>query len=388
MKAQFKICSLLLVGFLFIMSCQREPTGVLIHEPTLPEATYDYTSVNDLVEGFRFSQTLSFDGNTLNTHNNSTVITGAMNGMEISSDEVATLGRVLFYDNRLSKNNSIACASCHQQSAGFADPEILSQGFGGERTDRNSMSIANPIAKRNFFWDGRSASLNNLALQPIFNHVEMGIETTDELVSKIRQEDYYDDLFTAAYGSSEVNIERIEEAMAQFVGSIFKSDSRFDEGLESNFENFSPLEKHGMTLFFSETTNCSSCHNGVNFASPTSFSNNPYMATAGTTNIGLDEVYEDQGFANGKFSIPSLRNISLTAPYMHDGRFSTLREVLDHYNSGVANHKDLDVKLIKNNQPVKMNLTDLDMDALEAFLLTLTSKTITTDVRYSNPFQS
>jgi len=355
----------------------------------LPSEPYDYLSVNEEVKDFILPKELTTDSDTpITTGNNSLVLNGSTTGLKVTSDELATLGRVLFYDRNLSKNNSIACASCHKQEFAFADGEQRSQGFGGQETKRNSISITNPVAKNNFFWDGRAGSLNQLALEPVFNHIEMGIDSPQELVAKVRAQDYYEDLFEDAFGSKEIELRQIEEAIAQFVGSVFKADSRFDEGLEVNFSNFSQLEKHGMALFFSEKTNCASCHNGVNFASPTAARNNPYVSTLGTTNIGLQMEYDDPGFINGKFTIPSLRNVALTAPYMHDGRFNTLREVLDHYNTGVVNHPDLDIKLKRNNQPVRMELTELDMQALEAFMLTLTSKTITTDERYSNPFRT
>jgi len=382
-RTYFTLAFLSLVAF---FGCEKNPPISSEHVPTLPEVPFDYLSVNDALEEFQLPQTISIGDDDVETNDNSVRLSGAHTGMEITSDEIVTLGRVLFYDRNLSKNNSIACASCHHQEAAFADRSKVSQGFAGGMTSRNSMSIANPIAKRNFFWDGRAFSLNDLALQPVFNHIEMGIDSPEELVAKVSQEAYYAELFQQAYGSSRIDANKISTAIAQFVGSIFKNDSKFDEGLDSGFSNYSELEKHGMALFFSDVTNCSSCHNGANFASPTKTFNNPYMATAGTTNIGLDLIYEDQGFSDGKFSIPSLRNIALTGPFMHDGRFNSLREVLDHYNDGVQAHKDLDSKLIRNGAPRKMNLTELDLQALEAFLITLTSKTIATDEKYSNPF--
>jgi len=213
----------------------------------------------------------------------------------------------------------------------------------------------------------------------------MGMENMDELTAKLSQNEYYDDLFVKAYGSENITPNRLAESISQFVASIFKRDSKFDTGLQNDFSNFSELEKHGMALFFSETTQCAKCHAGANFSTPTGFGNE-YEDTGGSTNIGLNLVYEDNGFENGKFKIPSLRNISLTAPYMHDGRFETLGEVLDHYNDGIQPHEDLDHKLNNNGTPVSMGLTDLDMRAMEAFLNTLTSATITTDERFSNPF--
>jgi len=380
---------------ILVISCSKEPTAVLPHAPELPEVAFDYQSISDEFATFKLPKTLKVGENEITTGNISEEIVLNANTLipELASNEVIELGRVLFYDNRLSKNNSIACASCHQQNFAFADGLATSPGFAGQITRRNSMSLANPVAKEHFFWDGRVSSLESLALEPVFNHIEMGMNSHEELIAKLEKEAYYPELFDKAYGTSRITKNRIEEAIGQFVSSIFKADSKFDEGLTNGFANMSELEKHGMALFFSDETQCASCHNGANFATPTfsgqnSIQHNPYAVTSGTTNIGLDLVYDDPGFADGKFSIPSLRNIALTAPYMHDGRFNTLREVLDHYNEGVQEHKDLDPKLLRSGKAQRMGLTELDLQAMEAFMLTLTSKTITTDVRFSNPFKS
>ncbi len=382
---------------LLMWSCSDEVGGNAIHVPVLPDAPLNYQGVTDNVEDFKLPQSLALAGQNIETN----VIPNPIhediffpNDIDpsftnpIVSNEIARLGRVLFYDNRLSKNNSISCASCHKQTLGFADDVALSEGFGGSKTLRNSMTIANPMVNRTFFWDGRSHSLRDLALQPIFDHVEMGIDSPEELISKIRQESYYPELFEAAFGDEIINRERVSDAIGSFVASIFTHDSKFDAGLKDEFAQFSELEKHGMGLFFSTQTNCSSCHNGINFASPTSNFNNPYGETGGTTNIGLDLQYSDPGFEKGKFKIPSLRNITMTGPYMHDGRFDNLRSVLEHYNDNIKPHTDLDSKLSSTAGPVRMGLTELDLDALEAFLGTLTSRSIATDERFSNPFQS
>ena len=354
------------------------------HVPSLT-ASSDYDAIIQDVEEFSLPEELSSSTATIFPN----VIGSSVNNTDFTHNhnEKALLGRVLFYDNRMSKNNSISCASCHKQQLAFSDDASLSFGFGGKQTIRNSMSITNPMLNSSFFWDSRSRSLEDLALRPVFDHVEMGMDSREELIAKISAESYYDELFEEAYGSDRITESRISEALAAFVSSMFSGDSKFDEGLDQNFENYSELEKHGMALFFNEKTQCASCHNGINFASPQGFSSsNPYRRTDGTTNIGLDLVYEDPGFADGKFKIPSLRNIALTSPYMHDGRFETLREVIDHYDHGIQAHEDLDPKLHNNGEPIRLNLTELDKDALEAFLVSLTSKSILTDDKFSNPF--
>lgn len=378
----FSIISTSIVMLIMVVACNNLDPLDGTHEPILPAVPFDYLSVNEDLSEFTNSNSIDVAGEQ------SIILPGMtfFRGSDIESNELATLGRVLFYDNRLSKNNSISCASCHDQTAGFADKSSVSPGFGGGMTSRNSMALANPIFNETFFWDGRTRSLGDLALQPVFNHVEMGMNDFKEVATKINAEPYYNALFTDAFGFNNVTEENVSKALASFVSSIFKADSKFDDGLKNEFENFSPLEKHGMALFFSQETQCSSCHSGANFSTPTGF-NNPYEETSGTTNIGLDLVYDDPGFASGKFKIPSLRNVALSAPYMHDGRFSDLRGVLDHYNEGIAAHNDLDSKLIVNGQPRKMHLTDLDLDAMEAFLNTLTSASLATDTKYSNPFK-
>ena len=384
-----------------MIACNRE--NVLpenLKAPQLPETSYDYKAVMSEVQNFRLPGTLTnaglngsdiiiVDGGEVINHggeiDNSLQNSNILNN-QVTSNEVATLGRVLFYDEQLSKNNSISCASCHKQELAFSDNVQFSEGFGGKLTSRNSMSIANPIVNESFFWDSRSQSLRDLALRPIQNHVEMGMESIQELTSKISNTDYYDELFQKAYGSSQVTGDKIANALSQFVASVFKKDSKFDQALESGFNNMSELEKHGLALFFSNETKCASCHTGANFSTPTG-NDSPYQETAGTANIGLNTIYEDNGFGEGKFRIPSLRNIALTGPYMHDGRFATLREVLNHYNQGIKPHAELDEKLHSAGTPIRLGLTDLDLDALEAFLNTLTSETIRSDEKFSNPFQ-
>lgn len=383
MKYTFLVFSFL-TSLVLIFSCQQDVAEGLEHTPVLPEVPFDYLAVMAQIDDFKMPERINSGLAQFETD----VISTSGVRTPVQSNAIATLGRVLFYDNRMSKNNSISCASCHKQTHGFADDQRISVGFGGEMTTRNSMSIVNPIVNETFFWDGRTRNLEVLSLEPVFNHVEMGITSSTELINKLEGESYYRELFQEAYGSARINEEGIQTALAQFVASIFSNDTKFDQGIPEDFQNFSELEKLGMALFFSERTNCSSCHNGINFSSPTGFVGNPYGATAGTTNIGLDLVYEDKGFAEGKFKIPSLRNIALTAPYMHDGRFSTIKEVIQHYNENIKPHHELDPKLHVEGIPVSLNLTGLEVDALEAFLNTLTSPTIAFEEKFSNPFKS
>lgn len=343
---------------------------------SLPEEMYNYANP-DLPDHFLANEVRRID----NTPNDNRV-----------TDAGATLGRVLFYDARLSANNTISCASCHLQTSGFPDSRRLSIGFEGGETGRNSMSLANARYYDNghFFWDERAGTLEQQVLLPIQDDVEMGL-TLDELVTKIQAEEYYEPLFTEAFGSSVVNTNRIANALAQFVRSMVSYQSKFDEGMilvggdeDEDFPNFSQLENLGKDLFFSGRTQCSNCHKTVVFSGDQARNN------------GLDAVSIDLGLGditgnprdNGKFKVNSLRNIALTAPYMHDGRFETLDEVIEFYNRGIQNNPNLDQRLRTNNMNVRrMNLNTREREALVAFLRTLTDEEFTGDEKFSNPFQ-
>jgi cytochrome c peroxidase len=216
----------------------------------------------------------------------------------------------------------------------------------------------------------------------------MGMESPDKLVAKIGAASYYSELFKNAYGTNEVTQAKISDAITQFLCSMVSANSKFDKGEDNNFANFNALEKRGHDLFFSNDAKCSQCHTGSNFSAP-DFPGGEYGSPEikGTANIGLDIIYKDNGKSNGQFRIPSLRNIALTAPYMHDGRFTSLDQVVEHYNSGVQNHRNLDPKLLgSNGNPQRLNLSEIDKMALVAFLRTLTDESLITDKKFSDPF--
>jgi len=310
------------------------------------------------------------------------------------SDKSVTLGRVLFYDKKLSINNTISCGSCHKQELAFADNVSFSAGFGNAFTTRNSMSILNPVNNNNMFWDSRAASPLELSLMPVFNHIEMGMESDAMLVTKLSKTSYYGQLFEEAYGDRTISRERISKAITQFVNCMFSKESKFDKGLMNSFKDFTPIELYGKELFFSNNLRCSECHAGSNFSAP-DFVGGPYGESGnasenpkGTANIGLDVVYKDNGKGDGKFKIPSLRNIELTAPYMHDGRFKTLDEVINHYSHGIQNHPNLDEKFRVNRQAKRLNLSENDKIALISFLKTLTDHNLTSNPKFSDPFKN
>ncbi len=314
--------------------------------------------------------------------------TSSSKNIPLITDAGATLGRVLFYDRSLSITNTVSCGSCHVQALGFADGRATSPGFRGVETKRNSMAILNAGLNENMFWDARAPTVRTLVLNPISDHIEMGMESLGYLNKKLAQKDYYAELFKEAFGSSEITSARISDALTQFVCSMTTFDSKFDRNMESGFSGFSEKERLGHDLFFSERAQCGSCHALPNFAAP-DFPGGAYGAqgVAGSTNIGLDKNYIDQGRGEGRFRIPSLRNIALTGPYMHDGRFTDLMEVVDHYDHGIKSHAALDEKLKdQNGLPQRLQLSAYEKAALVAFMETLTSDQLLQDEKFSDPF--
>lgn len=298
----------------------------------------------------------------------------------------ATLGRVIFHDKRLSLNQTVSCASCHQAEHGFSDPRKFSVGFNGGLTSRNSMGLTNArwYQRGAFFWDERADTLEDQVLEPIKNEVEMGM-TLPAVVARLSAEAFYAELFTDAFGDANVTSERIAFALAQFVRSIISTGSKFDAGVTANFTNFTAQENLGRQIF-NGAGNCNACHGTDNFVPGAAINNN-----------GLENPYADKGLGGltgraqdeGLFKVPSLRNIELTAPYMHDGRFATLEQVVEFYNSGVVAHPNLSPPLRAGGPggpPRRLNLTTNEKAALVAFLKTLTDRSVTTDEKFSDPF--
>ena len=251
------------------------------------------------------------------------------------------------------------------------------------------LSNARWYQRRAFFWDERAATLEDQVLQPIQNSVEMGM-TLSGLVTRLSAEPYYATLFTAAFGTATVTSDRISKALAQFVRSIVSTQSKYDIGVATGFANFTAQENQGRQIF--QTPNlggCAACHGTDNFVPGPNINNNglefPYvdLGRGGITGLATD---------NGLFKVPSLRNIGLTAPYMHDGRFATLEAVVEFYNSGVVDNPNLSPPLRNPpgtpgaGLPRRLNLTAAQKAALVAFLKTLTDTSVTTDAKFSDPF--
>ena len=331
------------------------------------------------------------------------------------TDAGATLGRVLFYDKNMSVNNTISCASCHIQEFGFSDPVAKSSGFGGRHTFRNSIGFANAgfYKPERYFWDQRAATLEEQTLMPIQDEVEMGI-TLSKLTQKLTDLEYYKPLFKDAFGDETVTAERISKALAQFIRSIYSFNTKYDRGIEmtgnifEDFPNFTAEENLGKDIFNGKATpeaiaTCVTCHlpnhDPLHYALPLPEDLNQVIFSGGEPdNIGLDDNINvpDNGWGAylgveslyGHFKTPSLRNIELTAPYMHDGRMATLEEVVEHYSTQVKPHPYLSAHM-KDSQgnPRHLNLTEEEKAALVAFLKTLTDYELITDEKFSNPFR-
>jgi cytochrome c peroxidase len=309
-----------------------------------------------------------------------------------TTNEGANLGRVLFYDEHLSVNGTIACASCHQAEFGFSDDRRLSEGFEGGDTGRHSMGLTNArfYGPGMFFWDQRAETLEDQVLMPFQDPIEMGM-TLDTLVAAVADQDFYPPLFDAAFGDSEVTSDRISQALAQFVRSLVSYASRYDEGraqvssVVADFPNFSDAENLGKRMFMNspmqpDGVGCAVCHRGESMSAPTA--NNNGLEIDSEDDAGYGDV---TGLAAdmGTFKVPSLRNIAVRGRFMHDGRFDSLREVVDHYADSVELHPNLGVPLSRHT----MDLDDEHREALVAFMETLTDEDMLQDPRFASPFE-
>ena len=311
-----------------------------------------------------------------------------------ASDKVATLGRVLFNDRRLSINDTKSCASCHQQATGFDDPSRFSQGFAGNTFGTaHAMRLGNVRYYRpgTMFWNKRAASVEAQASGPITNDIEMGWTPAAggmaALISKMAATSYYPELFTFAYGDTAITEDRIQKALAQFERAMVSTNSRWDTAYAQVFNanapnravnvslpGFTAEEDRGRQLFFTGPNaggaGCSACHVAPTFA-----------LAANSQSNGLDAG------ETVVFKSPSLKNVALSKAFMHDGRFATLAEVVEHYNSGVKDGPALDNRLKPGGVPQRLNLSAADKAALVAFMGTLTDPVLVADAKFGNPFK-
>jgi cytochrome c peroxidase len=306
-----------------------------------------------------------------------------------TTDAGAALGRVLFYDKRLSITNTISCSSCHAREHGFSSPQRFNTGAIGVPLTRNAMALANARYNTHNSWfsDVRAASLQDVARQALTRPDEMG-NTLPAMVTKLQATAFYAPLFAAAFGSNEITADRALRALEQYVQALISYRTKYDGsacGSVGNIESdcddpaLTTQENRGRQIFFDKADGhigCWQCHWL------------PGGANVWLANNGLDAAFTDPGVGNGRFRPASLHNIALTAPYMHDGRFATLREVIEHYDHGIQSGPDLDSLLRDTDGNARrMNLSEQDKDALEAFLHTLTDHDMLADPRFADPFE-
>lgn len=370
---------------IFSQACKKDkedvitpiPDPVPAGNPKLPTNPFNYAGVLDNMPAY-YKTILNANPTFDNTPSDNPV-----------TNDGATLGRVLFYDKALSVNNTTSCGSCHHQDKAFVDGLALSKGFNGGTTRRNSMAIANMrfFTGKKMFWDGRAATLEVQVMKPITDNIEMGMPSLTELETKLAAKSYYGPLFQKAFGSSAITSDRISKALAQFIRSIVSFNSKFDQGQASNFSNFTAQELNGLQRVNATCGECHTDHTTFGTTNPPTFLfSNPNFVTN-----ALDLVYTDNGVGeitgdprqNGTFKIAALRNIELTAPYMHDGRFTNLEQVLTHYQSGVKNHPNLGFLPPAGG----FGYSDAIKADMIAFLKTLSDQTLVTDPKYSDPFK-
>jgi cytochrome c peroxidase len=330
-------------------------------------------------------------------------------------NNLAELGRVLFYDKTLSKDGKISCASCHKQELAFADDQARSVGIMGRLTERNSFALLGRLATFTsnpgtnlytmgsggelptafpLFWDERAKSIAEQSRETFANPLEMGMEM-HEVVEAAAARDYYPWLFQRAFGSADITEQKVLNAIAEFVRAIPSTGSKLDQAMAAlalnqtfadfkglTFNSFSPAENLGKLLF---EQNCEGCHGSVNSPAVVSAAHNGLAITDGDQGKGQ---HTGQPQDMGVFKVPVLRNVSVTGPYMHDGRFKTLDEVLEHYSTGISEHPNLHPLLRRADQsPRNMQFSAEEKAAIKAFLLTMTDEQILTDLRYSDPFK-
>ena len=306
--------------------------------------------------------------------------------------EGVELGRFLFYEKRLSGDNSISCATCHMPQNGFSDPKKFSVGIDGIAGTRQSMALVNLGWESFFFWDGRKTSLEAQILEPVPNPIEMH-QSWKDATQKLNADIQYRNRFFRAFNEEGIDSIKVTKAIAQFLRTLISAESKYD--IMYKFENKISLttkeqailqtvdneEWAGYDLFRSlNGADCFHCHNG------------PLMQVKKFSNNGLDAAFSDlgRGFVtgnpsdNGKFKVPTLRNIVLTAPYMHDGRFASLDEVIEHYSSGVTHSATID-PLMEFAGQGGVQLDSQEKYLLKRFLLTLTDYNFINNPKFKDP---
>ncbi len=306
--------------------------------------------------------------------------------------EAIELGKMLFFEPMLSRDTSISCGSCHRPELAFTDGQAFSKGFHGQLSRRSAMSLVNLLWVKQFFWDGRTSSLEIQALIPLQDPTEMNLSLA-EAVARLQGTELYPPLFKKAFGSKKITAENIGKAIAQFERTLISANSRYDKIVRGEVQP-TEREQRAINLFMTHPVpeaglrgaNCGDCH-GSHLTTLNTFHDN-----------GLDKNPKDLGKGlftrketdKGKMRVPSLRNIALTAPYMHDGRFKTLREVIDHYNEHIQQSPNLDPLIMEASNELdgeSLMLSEQEKDDILFFLEMLTDSTFVTDKRFQNPFK-
>ncbi len=364
-KLKYPIAFIILLGLFILSSCKKDTA------PPAPIPTPGPTA-------YTWEDPLFFQQMIIPEDNPFTV-------------EGIDLGRKLFYDNRLSADNTQACASCHLQENAFGDPNQFSTGIDGTEGNRQGMTLINLGYQFNYFWDARSETLEEQIIQPVINPIEMHT-TWAEVMVKIKADQSYMEVFELIYATSDIDSIHVAKVIAQFLRTVVSSESKYDKWRKGEYE-FTPSEFNGFQIFQKEGGDpelgqggewggdCFHCHPlaGMQFSD--------YQLH----NNGLDSVFTDLGRGEvtgdpddyGRFKTPSLRNVEVSGPYMHDGRFTTLEEVVEHYNSGGNPSATIDPFMKYTTGGLQ--LSDQSKADLIAFLKTLTDITFLTDTAFSDP---
>lgn len=303
------------------------------------------------------------------------------------TEEGVELGRKLFFDERLSGNNTQSCGSCHVPSASFSDTTAYSTGIDGLTGNRNAMPLINLGWMDRLFWDGRAMSLEDQAFQPVTNPVEMH-DTWPNVASKLQADPLYPALFKQVFGTDQIDSVMVSKALSQFMRTLISGNSPFDKYLKTGNSGWNATDEQlayeGFTIFMDETKgDCFHCHGD---------SYNPLWTDNQFHNNGLDPSFSDNGlgaitgnsFDNGKFKTPTLRNLVFTAPYMHDGRFQTLTEVINHYSMGLQNSATID-PLMKHISTGGSQMNPADKSKLLKFLISLSDSSFVANPKFQDP---
>ena len=384
------------IGLLMLTSCSDNSDDNYEEVPTYPFVEAEFGTSIDL------KNLANYANQTVPTY-----ITKNNSQGNLITDKGATLGRVLFYDKKLSSNNTISCSNCHIQANAFGDVAVASQGVNGT-TGRHSMRLINVrfANEAKFFWDERATNLETQTTMPIKDHGEMGYsgqngdQSFSDLIVKLNAVGYYRELFKFTYGTEEITETKIQTALSQFIRSIQSFDSKYDAGraLAPNdgapFANFSAQENDGKNLFLTPPTfnasgvrtsgglGCAGCHRAPEFDIDPNTRNNGIIGTIAGTGIDITNT-----------RAPSLRDLvkldgTTNGPMMHTGVITTLQQAIGHYgtiNRAVGN-TNLDPRLMPGGVGQQLNLTNTEVNAVIAFLRTLSGSDVYTNPKWSNPF--